>query len=61
MKRTYLEIFGKLHNIDMVHIIETLIKQMQSLQKQRVSIEQIVEDVSDYDLYGDEMEDTSRT
>ena len=54
-------IFGKLHNIDMFHIVETSIKQMQSLQKPRVSIKQIVENESDYDLSGDEMEDTSRT
>jgi hypothetical protein len=60
IERTRLGVFGKLHNIDMFHMDETSIKQMQSLQKPKVYIEQIVEDWSDYDSSGDEMEDTSR-
>ena len=61
LERTRLGVFGKLHNIDMFHIAETSIKQMQSLQKSKVSIYQIVEDESDYGLSGDELEDSSRT
>jgi hypothetical protein len=38
----------------MFHIGDILIKQMQSLQIPRVSIQQIVEDVSDYGLSDDE-------
>ena len=33
---------------------------MQCLQKSKVSIQQIIEDESDYDLNGDELEDFSR-
>jgi hypothetical protein len=58
MEQTRFGIFGKLHNIDMFHIAETSIKQMQSLQKPRVSIEQIVEDRSDYGSSGDKLEDS---
>ena len=61
LERTRLGVFGKLHNIDMFHIAETSIKQMQSLQKSKVSIYQIVEDESDYGLSGDELEYSSRT
>ena len=61
MERTRLGVFGKLHNINMFHIAETSIKQMQCLQKPKVSIQQIIQDGSDYDLNGDELEDSSKT
>ena len=61
MERTRLGVFGKLHNINMFHIVETSIKQMQCLQKPKVSIQQIIQDGSDYDLNGDELEDSSKT
>ena len=61
MERTCIGVFDKLHNNDMFHIAETLISQIQSLQKPRIFIQQIVEDESDYDLGGDELEDSSRS
>ena len=61
IEKTRVGVFGKFHNNDMFHIVKTSIKQMQSLQKPKVSIQQIVEDGSDYGSSGDKLEDSSRT